>query len=196
MNRRWVLVVACVLLVVWLIVRLRPSHSAHVQTQVSGTSPTQAPNVYLGLRSLVLQGTRANFGLVPGSKPTQPFAVVMDWGISEGSSTVVAIADGSASVYLSNGSGFIGGGQTHQSIRNAALKTVGLADEVQPLMHPTTAYPLAPRGQVNFYVVADAGVFTATATEDDLRSHRSPFSNLGDSAQNIVSEYRRIPPRQ
>jgi len=144
----------------------------------------------MGLRSLVLQGTRANFGLGPGSRPTQPFAVVEDWGLPDGTTTVVAIADGSASVYRSNGGGSIGGGQSHELIREAALEMVKLADEVQPLMHSTREYPLASRGYVNFYVVTDAGVYAATALEDDLGSRHSPFSNLGDSAQAIITAYR------
>jgi hypothetical protein len=116
----------------------------------------------------------------------------MDWGIEKGSATVVAIADGTASVYLSSGGGFIGGGQSHESIRVAAKRTVELAVEVQPLMRSTTTYPLAQRGQANFYVLTDAGVFTATASEDDLRRHSSPFYKLGDSAQVIITEYRLI----
>jgi hypothetical protein len=173
-------------------VRLRPPGSAHRRHQGSGNSQSSAPDAFQGLRSLVLQGTRASFGLGPGSRPTQPFAVVMDFGLADGNTTVVAIADGSASVYLGSGGGFIGGGQSHESIRTAALKTVELADKVQPLLQATTAYPLAERGQVNLYVVTDAGVFTATASGDDVRGGGSPFSKLGDSAQNIIMEYRRI----
>ena len=36
----------------------------------------------------------------------------------------------------------------------------------------------------------DAGVLSATVPENDLRSHRSPFYKLGDSAQTIITEYR------
>ena len=57
-------------------------------------------------------------------------------------------------------------------------------------MQPTTTYPLPQRGQVTFYVRTDAGVFTASASADDMRSHRSPFYKLGDSAQTIITEYR------
>ena len=190
MKSRLITIALCLLIVVILIVRLRPPGSARVRPQRSGNSQSSPPNAFQGLRSLVLQGTRANFGLGPGSKPTQPFAVVMDLGLADGNTTVVAIADGSASVYLSSGGAFIGGGQSHKSIRDAALKTVERADEVQPLMHSTTTYPLAEHGQVNLYVVTDAGVFTATVPEDDLRNHRSPFSKLGDSVQDIITEYR------
>ncbi|HYL15649.1 MAG TPA: hypothetical protein VEV41_21625 [Terriglobales bacterium] len=124
------------------------------------------------------------------AKPTEPYAVLMDWGIDAGTATVAAFADGTASVYLSSGGGFLGGGQSHESIRNAAKKTIEIAGELQPLMQPTTTYPLPQRGQVTFYVRTDAGVFTASASADDMRSHRSPFYKLGDSAQTIITEYR------
>jgi len=47
---------------------------------------------------------------------------------------------------------------------------------------------LPQRGQVTFYVRTDSGVLTATVTEDDLGSHRSPFYKLGDSAQTIITD--------
>jgi hypothetical protein len=115
--------------------------------------------------------------------------VVTDWGLSEGTTTIIAVADGSASVYRSNGASSIGGGQSHAPVRDAALKTVQMADEVQPLMHPATDFPPAQRGEVSFYVVTDAGVYTATASGDDLASGGSPFSKLGDSAKAIVAAY-------
>jgi hypothetical protein len=151
-------------------------------------------NAYAGLRSMVLEGTRANFGLGPGASATQPFAVVTDWGDAQGATTIVAVADGSASVYPSSGAASIGGGQAHASIRHAALKTVELAAAAQSLMHATTTYPLAVRGQVCFYVVTDSGVFTATASKEDLSSNHSPFSSLAAATQNVVAEYRRLAP--
>lgn len=195
MKSRWITLALCLLVVVVLVVRLRPPGSLRFRPHSADANHAHSANAYLGLRSFVLQGTRENFGLGPGSRSTQPYAVVVDWGLPEGTATVVAIADGSASFYLSSGSASIGGGQSHQSIHDAALKTVQLADEAQPLMHATKEYPLAARGQVNFYAVTEAGVFAATASEDDLRNSRSPFSKLGDSAQSIITEYRRIPER-
>jgi hypothetical protein len=190
----WV-IVPILLGVLWLRVRARQNRSLPASEQKSsgsGPADKKVKKVYVGLRNLMLQGSRAKFRISPGSKPTQPYGVLMDWGIPAGSATVVAIADGTASVYLSSGGGFLGGGNSHESIRSAAKRTVEIADEVQPLMQPTTTYPIAQRGQVIFYVLTDAGVFTASASDDDLRSHRSPFYKLGDSAQTIVSEYRLI----
>jgi hypothetical protein len=139
---------------------------------------------------MILRSSRAKLGIPAGSKPTQPYAVLMDWGIEAGTATVVAVADGTGSVYLSSGGGFIGGGQSHESIRAAAKKTVELASDVQPLMQLTTTYPLPRRGQVTFYVLTDVGVFTASASDDDMRGHTSPLYRLGDSAQSIITKYR------
>src|SRR5579862_3009566 len=192
MKSRWVTLALCLVAVAILVMRLLP----HRHGNPLALSPTRvnSGNAYAGLRSMVLEGTRANFGLGPGTSPTQPFAVVTDWGDAQGATTIIAVADGSASVYPSSGAASIGGGQSHESIRNAALKTVELASAVQPLMHATTEFPLAPRGQVSFYVVTDTGVFTATASQEDLSGNRSPFSQLAAAAQNIVAEYRRLAP--
>lgn len=148
------------------------------------------PKVYFGLRDMILHGSRSKFGIPPGSRPDEPYAVVMDWGVDRGTATVVAIADGTGSVYLSSGGGFLGGGQSHESIRTAVKKTVELAAQVQPMMRLTTSYPLPQRGEVTFYVLTDAGVFTAGASEEQMRTHTSPLYQLGDSAQVIITEYR------
>jgi len=188
MKSRWLTLVLCLIVAVVLIVRLLPRGGRHTDSHSSADTQAAPANAYMGLRSLVLEGTRANFGLGPASSATEPFAVVTDWG----DTTIVAVADGSASVYRSNGAGSIGGGQSHESIRKAALKAVELAAAAQPSMHATKQYPLAARGQVNFYVVTDAGVFTASASQDDLDSNRGPYSPLAYAVKNIISEYQRI----
>jgi hypothetical protein len=192
MKPRWITFVLFLVILVVLIVRVLPRGGRHAQDHSQSDSHAAPANAFMGLRTLVLEGSRANFGLEPGTSATQPFAVVTDWGDAQGATTIVAVADGSASVYRSSGGGSIGGGQSHESIRNAALRTVEVAAAAQPLMHATKQYPLAARGQVCFYVVTDVGVFTATASEDDIESNRSPYSLLAKAARNIIAEYRRV----
>ena len=166
----------------WFTLRTQQKHTQNRRTP--------DPAVYVGLRNLMLHSTREKGGIPPASKPTDPYGVLMDWGVDAGTATVVAMADGTASVYLSSGGGFLGGGQSHESIRAAAKKTVELAGEVQPIMQLTTMYPLPQRGRVTFYVLTDAGVFTATASDQEMATHKSPLYKLGDSAQTIITEYR------
>jgi hypothetical protein len=115
----------------------------------------------------------------------------MDWGLAEGTATVVALSDGNASVYLSSGGGFIGG-VSHESIRKAAQKMVAVAAEYQAQTRATTTYPLPQRSQVFFYFLTDKGIFTSSAQEEKLSSHRHPLWKLGDAGQDVITQYRLI----
>lgn len=113
----------------------------------------------------------------------------MDWGVPNGTATVLAMSDGSASVYLSSGGGYLGGiGQ--EPIRKAAQRAVDAARELQSKMSPAAGYPLPDQGQVVFYVLTDSGVLTASTTQQMLSTHQDPFSKLGDSMQNVITQYR------
>jgi len=171
--------VVLLLILGWLAIRARQNR------ELSRWSANPSAT-YLGLRTFALQDPH----IEPG-KAGEPSVVLMDLTTPRGArATVAAYADGTASIYLSNGGGFLGGGQAHESIRKAAIQTVEIAGELKGLMHPTTEYPLPQQGQVTFYVRTDDQVLTATAPEEDLRSHRSPLYKLGNSAQAIITEYR------
>lgn len=186
----WIIVVM-LLIAFWLVIRGR------LRSRIAQPSTNHAPNAeaYLGLRNLALQGPPAEGAVANTSGPTELYAVLMDWGIPSGTVTVAAYADGTASVYLSSGGGFLGGGQAHESIRSAAKRTIEIASELRSSMKPTTTFPLPQTGQVIFYVRTKSNVLTASASEQDLRSHVSPLFKLGDSAQVIITEYRRFQPR-
>lgn len=195
MKSRWFTVALGIVAVIILIVRLVPHGRNGSHSGPHRAEQGHAANAFAGLRSMALEGTRGNFGLPPASTPTQPFVVVADWGEEKGATTIVAVADGSASVYASNGGGSIGGGQAHPSIHDAAMRAVELAAAVLPQMKRASSFPVAGRGQVAFYAVTDAGVFAATAAQEDVRANRSPFTALGNATQAIAAEYRRLPGR-
>ena len=117
----------------------------------------------------------------------------MDWGVTSGTATVVAFSDGHASVYLSSGGGFIGGAESHESVRNAAKKLVLAASEYNKSeFRRITSYPLPKRGVVSFYLLTDEGVFSENASEIDLSNGRHPLSKLGNAAQDVVTQYRLV----
>jgi hypothetical protein len=171
-------------------VKLRSQNSTTgTKTEAGQKLPAASKDVYLGLRNTMLQSPRSKFGLVPTSAPTEPWGVLMDWGVEHGTATVVAASDGSASVYFSSGGGYIGG-RGQEPIRRAAQKAVEVAKAVQPMAHSTTTFPLAERGGVVFYLLTDSGVFTTDATERDLNSASHPLRPLGDAMQEVITQYR------
>jgi hypothetical protein len=147
--------------------------------------------VYRGLRGLALGFSRAKIGLPPAAAPTEPWGVIMDWGVASGPVSIVAIADGSASIYMSNGGGYLGG-IGHESIRKAARNMVAAAAEVQKETTATTVYPLPRRGEVIFYLLTDAGIFTARGSEGELKAHSHFLSKLGEAGQDVITQYRLI----
>ena len=132
-------------------------------------APRADPAIYPKLRGHALE-------LRPGTLADGAVHVVlMDWHVNNGTVTVLAAADGTASIDLSSGGGFLGGGQKFPEIREAALRAVQLAEKLMPLFHATEATDLPVRGEVFFYVTANAGVRRAVATEAKLRDGTDPL---------------------
>lgn len=146
-------------------------------------------NNYSALRSQILNWKCAQASL---STPDTPCAVVMDWAVTSGVATVVAVSDGSASIYYSRGGGSIGGKHARPAIRDAALHAVSIASKFLDGMQRTDDFPLPESGGVVFYVVTERGVFMAKASEELLSANRHPLSELGNSMQTIITEYRML----
>ena len=134
--------------------------------------------------------TREEAGLAATFIPTEPWGVIMDWVISNATATIIAFSNGHASIYLSTGGGFIGG-ESHESVRTAAKKMIAAAVECQPYTHASSEYPLPQRQEeVLFYLLTDAGIFTTSASNEDLGNHHHPLWKLHDAAQGIITRFR------
>jgi hypothetical protein len=127
---------------------------------------------------------------LPHIPPRAIQTVLMDFHVDHGTATVVACADGTASLYISSGGGFLGGSQHYPSIREAALHAVSLATTMQYHFEPTETSALPPLGDVTFYVTTGAGVRMAVASQARLRAAADPLAGLGGAMQKIVTEYR------
>lgn len=150
---------------------------------------------FADLRMQALTASRSAFGLDATSSPTTPWGVVMETGFAEGSFTLVALSDGSASIYLSSGGGSIGGG-AHETIRNAAQAMVTLAAKFQSQAKVTKDFPLPKDGQTTFYLLTDSGVFTASAPEEDLGEERHAWSPLFHAGHEAITQYRTVEERR
>jgi hypothetical protein len=149
------------------------------------------PNPYRAFRDQALHSERENLGLPIPRTLGQPWGVVIDWSMTDGTATLVAFADDTANVYLSTGV-VVGGGAHRGPILNGVDSLMAVAAAAQPKFHIVTAYPLPPVGQVNFYLLTDSGIFAATASQRDLSTHRHPLSQLADAGQNIINEYDKL----
>jgi hypothetical protein len=142
------------------------------------------PAIYSQMRRMALE-TR-----LPDVPRGTVHMVLMDWHVDRGTVTVLASADGAASLYLSSGGGFIGGSEKVPAIREAALHAVALANSLRLHFERTETTPLPALGDVNFYLTTGSSVMVAVAPESKLRTGNDPLAALSGAMQKIVTEYR------
>jgi hypothetical protein len=133
---------------------------------------------------------------LPQIPPHAVQSVLMDFHVDHGTVTVVACVDGSASLYLSSGGGFLGGSQHYPSIREAAVHAVSLATALECHFVDTETSALPPLGDVTFYVTTRTAVRMAVAAQARLRAAIDPLAALGGAMQKIVTEYRLCFPKR
>jgi hypothetical protein len=142
------------------------------------------PSIYPKMREHALQIQP------PSREPGSVGAILMDWHVGNGTASVLAAFDGTASVYLSSGDGFIGGGQSYPEVREAALRAVRIASGLMAQFEKTDGFDLPARDNVAFFVTTNDGVHKAEASEAELRSGTSSLTALGGTMQMIVTGYR------
>jgi hypothetical protein len=152
----------------------------------------QVSDVYTGLRNTALAMKPALAGAPASSLPSSPYAVITDVGVDNGTVTLVVTYDGNASIYLSNGGGFLGVAK-NPKVREAAKGVVAAAGPALSAMQPAKDYSLPGHDDVNFYVLTAAGVLTARSSESDLRDTTKPLGHLYDAVQDVITKYRTSP---
>ena len=148
------------------------------------------PEAYEGLRTLALTVARKDLALPNPKSPATPWGLIMDTAFEEGgSSSVIAFADGTASIYLSSGGGYIGG-DGHSKIRHAVSDLMPLAAKYIAEAIPVKSSPLPDKGHSTFYFRTDSGLFAATAPEELLGEGHHKLSPLYFGVQKVITEYR------
>jgi hypothetical protein len=118
----------------------------------------------------------------------------METGYPEAVVTLLATADGTTSLYFSNGGGIIGAGQ-HASVRSTASTLLHLAAQHASCMAETDEFPLPTEGRVRFYLITSGRVLTAEAAELDLGYHRATLSPVFHQAHAVIAAIREHSPQ-
>lgn len=145
---------------------------------------------FLKLRNMALSLDPGQLGLKPdASHPV--FGVLMETAYDDTVVTLVAMGEGSVSLYLSNGGAIIGLGE-HDGPRRACFSLLSLAQGFISQLRPTKEYPFPADGYTSFYFLTIQGVLTATAKQSDLENKRIPLSPLFYKAQEVITEARLV----
>jgi hypothetical protein len=145
-------------------------------------------DVFSELRAQALGLTPEHLG---GAVPTEAgmLALLMETGYQEAVATLVAVADGTTSLYFSNGGGFVGAG-THPTVAEASRSWLEAGRTLLPALSDVTEPPLPDVGMTQFVAVTHVGLRGAVAPDDDLGGTRHELSPLFHAAQEVITQIR------
>jgi hypothetical protein len=144
--------------------------------------------VYADLRQQVLHLTPAQLGSV-ALADAPILALLMETGYPEAVATLVAIADGTTSLYFSNGGGVIGAG-THATVAEASRRWLDTGHEFLPQLSAMEEPPLPAEGVTQFVAVTPAGLRGVVAPDEELGEGRHDLSPFFYAGQDVITQIR------
>ena len=140
------------------------------------------------LRELALTVSPAEVG-VP--EDAGIWAVVMEIEVSGETATLVGMADGTASLYISSGGGIIGGGD-HEVVRAAAQGLVSIAQRTDDAIGEPVAedLPYPSPGSVRFYFRYGSGTTTLEVSEEDVADPGHALHDVFASGHRLLEKLR------
>lgn len=145
-----------------------------------------------GLRQQVL--TRDLFKSLRDEGRREIQCAVMDWGVGEGSATLVAFVDDTTSLYTSTGGGIIGAG-VHAQVRDAARAFREQLVQASRGFVPAPDIALPARDQVRFFAVTpESTLASPTIAVAALQDRSHPLFLVGQAAQATIAAIRTVQP--
>ncbi len=122
-----------------------------MRPEASATAKSSPQNVWLGLRTMVLTFKPEQMGVATGSTDSYGFVMEMGHANKDTKVTVVALLDGTMSLYLSTGGGTIGTGQRSPENTKMAKAVAAGVKEFVSKMDKTATFPIPATGRVRFF---------------------------------------------
>ena len=154
------------------------------------TDASDASDIIDDLRHRIFTLDPGEIGISQENFSHPVWGMVMESGLDDGSFSLVTLADGTTSLYLSTGGAMIGAGE-HKSVRDAVGYYLTGAQYFFDQSRPVDAFPRPSRGRVIFYFLGFDGVSAYESDEQKLGVGQDALSNLFYAAQAVIAEIRK-----
>jgi hypothetical protein len=144
--------------------------------------------VYLGLRRQALTLTPAALGR-DAADGVPVLAALLETRYPGAVATLVGVADGTTSLYFSNGGGMIGAG-ARSDVRAATARWLAVCGLQLPQLAPLAEPDLPGEGYSRLLAVTPDGLFGALAPTAELGERRHVLSPLFFAAQGVITQVR------
>ena len=160
-------------------------HQFSIAQPVSKAQPYELSETYSGLRALVLE-----INTEQATAQGDVLALIMETGYPEAVMTLVAVADGTTSIYFSNGGGILGAGEYPQ-VQEVALEVLAEGDAYRSLLKKTKEAPLPSPSYTHFHLVTTDGILTGQALEEQLGNEQHELSPLFFACHKLIAYVRK-----
>ena len=151
--------------------------------------------MFLALRGQLLEVDPAELELRPSQRLPRVWAVLMEMGLDTGTASLVAVADGTTSLYLSTGGGVIGAGE-HLAVRRASEAFLDAAEAHLDRLQVVSEAPLPRIGAIRFHARTFDSLLSAEVEEGELVAARSELTPLFSAGDEVLTQLRLIDQQQ
>jgi hypothetical protein len=136
------------------------------------------------LRNNVFNLKIEDIGLTHAKSPLV-WGVMMELGYPDLTISLVAMADGSCSVYLTDGTGAVGCG-LYSEVRQMAANMLNIAQRMLPRCEHVDQFPLPADSRAQFYLLTGEGIFSAEASRHELDEGAVDIAELYYAGHNVI----------
>jgi hypothetical protein len=143
------------------------------------------------LRERLLTTDPGSLALGPSDRLPRVWGALMEMGTVSGTASLVAVADGTTSLYLSTGGGIIGGGE-HPQVADASSAFLDAVEAALDALDSVDEAVVPEPETVRFTALTYDGLRGGGAPEDDLGAGRHPLSPLFVAGHDVLTQLRLI----
>ncbi len=151
--------------------------------------------IYHTLRNKLLTLDPQEVNITATPEYPHVWGVMMETLFPEVIVTLVALVDGTTSLYFSTGNGILGSGN-HTEVGSAARRMLTVAEMAIEFTQPVKEYPHPRAGNIRLYLLTFEGIQSAECPEAALQSGDHPLSGLYFAGQQLLSQIRLIKAEQ
>lgn len=141
------------------------------------------------LREHALRASANDLEITPSELRPRVWGALMELGYPTGIATLISLADGTTSLYFSNGGGVIGAGE-HTAVREAAEAFLDAVEAHFEEFSPVDRTPTPRIGRVRLYVRAFEGTLGVEARDEELSRDLHPLSAVFHAGHAVITAIR------
>jgi hypothetical protein len=156
------------------------------------TAPDEQPEIapiYGALRDAILNLDPGAAGIAPTAELPNVWGLVMDWSMDTGVATIVSLADGTTSMYLSSGGGSVGAG-AHEGPARASVRAVRVAESMIEAFRPSQSAPIPEPGRIALTLLTFSGRRRVEEDATDFQDGTAVASPVANAMQEVIEAIR------